>query len=77
MTEAEKAVFVRMGATVPEEVVYCRPCHRILTDKEQGARLLQGMLQQGLRPYNPKKAEEQGDRLYRFLMERAKPKPVS
>ena len=47
LTTEEKAAFV--DETAPDEVHYCKPCYRVLTNRTAGAELLKGFLEMTLR----------------------------
>lgn len=75
-TDAERDAIRKMGQEPKDEYVYCRPCHRLITDKERGAKLLQGLVQTRLRMAGNPRADEIGKRYYDFLLQKAKG-PVS
>lgn len=77
LTEAEKEAIRRTGVEPKDEVAYCPPCYRIITDREKGARLMQGLLHHSLQSLPQPISEKLADKFYRLLLERGRPKPVS
>ncbi len=72
LSDEEKAAIRQMKVEPPNEYAYCKPCHRLTTDREQGARLIQGLVQTRLQLQGNPKAEEIGRRYYEFFIQKAK-----
>ncbi len=78
LTAEEKAYVNGMTSKEsPAEFVYCRPCHRVLTDREAGAQLLKGAMARELHSFGVAGAEQVAERYYNFLIRRAAAGPVS
>ena len=77
LTEEEREVFRGIDAQdTTEAVFYCKPCHNVLSNPEQGAKVLSGLLETKLRVSGmpPSRAERLGDQMYKLLIEKAKAK---
>lgn len=74
-TPDERAAIKKMGAVAADEYPYCRPCWRVVSDREKGAQLLKGMMQMKMRVQGAPGADDIGAKLYKFLLERSQPKP--
>ena len=72
LTAEEKRVAVAMGYEGPNELHYCKPCWKILTDREQGAQLIRGIAETGLRRMGLSQAEQMASKLHAGLMEKTK-----
>ena len=59
----------------PDILYYCKPCWRLISDPEKGARLLSQFFQATLSSRGAKNANVQADKLYEFLVEKAKNTP--
>jgi hypothetical protein len=78
LTEAEKAAIQVSGpGKAPDEVVYCKPCHGLMTDKTAGASYLKGLSEIGYRATGVPNAEEYAKRIQEMLLQRGSAKPVS
>ncbi len=78
LTEAEKAAIQVSGpAEAPDEVVYCKPCNRLMTDRTAGASYLKGLSEIGYRSTGVPNAEEYAKRIQEMLLARGSVKPVS
>jgi hypothetical protein len=78
LTEDErKAIAGASGMPAPEVYFYCKPCYGVVTDREQGARLISGQLEMRLRMAGNPFAEKIATRLYKFLIEKSAHKQVS
>ena len=77
LTDAEKEAIRRTGVEPLDEVAYCQPCYRVITDREKGARLMQGLLHHSLKGLPQATSERLADKFYRLLIDRGHPKPVS
>lgn len=75
LTEAEAEAIRKLGKEPVKEIFYCNPCYRIATDREQGARLMQGLVQTRLRALGSPKAEEMGARMYDMLIRKSRKAP--
>lgn len=76
-TEKEREAIRAMGAQPQDHYNYCRPCWGILSDKTAGAQLLKGQVQTRVQSAGVPTpiAERYGQRVYDFLVTKAKPKP--
>lgn len=75
-TEAEKADIRKAGQEPEAEYIYCKPCSKLLKDKEKGAALIRGLIATRLRMKGDPRAEYIAQRVYDFLLAKAKA-PVS
>lgn len=71
-TPAEAESIRKMGREPEKEYIYCNPCYRVVTDREQGARLMQGLIQTKLRTSGSPKADELSKRMYEMLVKRSR-----
>jgi hypothetical protein len=71
-TPTEAAAIRKMGREPEKEYVYCNPCYRVVTDREQGARLMQGLIQTRLRTSGSPKAEALSKRMYEMMINRSR-----
>ncbi len=71
----ERAAIIKMGHEPRDEYIYCRPCWGVVSDPVRCAQLYKGMLQMRHSPISEVRAEKLGDRVYKFLIDHAKPKP--
>ncbi len=76
LTKEERAAIAATGQPVPEQYVYCKPCWKILGDRNQGAQLISGMLRATARDQGHEGSVEVGRKAFDFLITRTK-KPVS
>jgi len=78
LTEAEKE-YIRMatGEEAPESYIYCKPCYRILSDRNAGAQLLVGTLKNTLKAWGSYGAEKAAKEYQRFLLGKAAKTRVS
>jgi hypothetical protein len=67
-TEAEREAIQRMGQEPQEEYAYCRPCYRLLSDKEHTAQFMQGIVQTRLQMSGPPRAAEIAKKYYEFFI---------
>ena len=63
--------------TLPQAYHYCRPCWRLLSDREKGARLLSGLMQTQLSGQGNLDAQKMSAKFYEFLIEKSKSGLVS
>lgn len=68
VTEAEQAAIKQMGQEPQAEYAYCRPCHRLMSNKESAARLIQGIVQTRLQMRGHPRAEEIAKKYYEFFI---------
>ena len=68
LTEDEKKHAQAMGGPVTDQYVYCRPCQRILGNREQGAQLIRGTLLNHLKIKGVADAEKIADKMYTQLI---------
>lgn len=72
LTEAEREhIRKTLGKEPPDRYVYCAPCWRLLSNREQGAQFIAGMIRAGLRDRADPRAEKIGRRMYQYLIERS------
>jgi hypothetical protein len=77
LTEEQRAILKAMDAQdTTEAVFYCKPCHNVLSNPEQGAKVLSGLAETKLRLRGmaPAHAERLGDQMYKLLIEKTKAK---
>lgn len=67
LTEAEKAAY----PGTPDELFYCRPCWKILSDPVRGPVLVSGLVQQYLRRLGVSNAEQLAAKFESALAARA------
>lgn len=73
LTDEEKSVMQKAGyTTVPDTLAYCKPCWRILGNKEQGAQLMRGIGEITLRRLGVVNAEDRASRFHTGLLAKAK-----
>lgn len=65
------------GVPAPTSYFYCNPCYKVVTDREQGARLISNQLEMQLRASGNPHAAKIAGRVYKFLIEKSKTKRVS
>lgn len=66
--EEKKAIEKTDGKKAPDTLFYCKPCYRILSDKERGAQFLRGMMETGLRQAGVVGAETKASKFHRDLL---------
>jgi hypothetical protein len=62
--EEKKAI----GKAAPEKLFYCKPCYRILTNRELGAQFLRGLAETGLRRAGVVGAEARATKFHQDLL---------
>jgi hypothetical protein len=77
LTEAEKKANEIGELKPPDEYHFCRPCERIMADREGGARLIQGMYSATARMFGAKNYEQMSNELYKYLIDQSKKGRVS
>lgn len=78
LSEDEQAHIAKLtGAPSPIELFYCKPCYRIVTDREMGARLISGQIEVRLRLAGHPRAQQIAESFYRLLIEKSTSKQVS
>jgi hypothetical protein len=77
LTEDERNVIRSLTGDAPVQLVFCKPCYRVITDREMGARLISGQLEARLRIAGNPKAQQIAETLYKFLIDKSKSKQVS
>ena len=78
VSEEDRAIISSaMGEPAPSEYFYCKPCYRVITDREMGARLIAGQVEIRLRMGGHPKAQQIGEAVYKFLIEKSAKKQVS
>jgi hypothetical protein len=80
LTDVELEVFRSIDPTTTlASVFYCKPCHGVLTNPEEGAKVLSGLMETRLRLSGmaPARAEMLGNNMRRLLMEKASAKKDS
>ena len=73
LTDEEKKFSSDMGQGAPDTLVYCKPCYKVLTDREQGARLMQGTFR--MNAGDLPGAAQYAQRLYDRLIQKSGKKP--
>ena len=77
LTDADREIFLQLKTpVVADTVFYCKPCHSVLSDPEDGAKVLSGLMETKLRVAGmaPAQAEMLGNNMRRLLMEKASAK---
>lgn len=78
LTPEERAAAQRLTKEpVADSYPYCKPCWAIISDKRQGAELLKGLLQAGLRRAGVPNADSLAGKYREFVLEKGTKKPVS
>lgn len=68
LTSAER-LYLRAGGVDREQLSFCRVCWKaITTDREQGARLLQGLFDTGLRQMGMATSQRKSSEMFDVLM---------
>lgn len=67
-TDAEKAAMKEAGLEAAQEYVYCRPCHRTVTDPVTGPDFMKGLVQTRLQQMGVARAEEIAETYRRSLL---------
>ena len=75
LTREEKESIRKLGGTPPDEYFYCKPCWRIITDRQKGADLQKGIIQVGLQRIGVSNAEEVADKYRKKLLDITPTKP--
>jgi hypothetical protein len=65
LTDEEKAA---IGPTAPDEIYYCKPCLKVMQDRQGGAQLLKGLYEMGLREAGVGQAQELAKRFHTNLL---------
>jgi len=80
LTESDREVLLKLATPVNMDAVfYCKPCHGVLTNPEEGAKVLSGLMETRLRLSGmaPARAEMLGNNMRRLLLEKASAKKDS
>lgn len=72
LTDDEKASLRKMGHTVEDTLYYCRPCWRVVTDRQQGAALMKGLAQTQLQRAGVANAEDVATKFHERVLELSK-----
>lgn len=72
LTAEEKKALTVEGKPSPQEIVYCRPCHRLMADQATALDLMKGMMIMRLRALGVSNAEQLGEQFKRRLLARSK-----
>jgi len=74
LTPEEKKAVADSGTNpVPDKLIYCHPCWKIVNDKQRGARFLQGLWETGLRRAGVADAEARAKKFHDALIAKGKP----
>jgi len=68
LTADEKKAMRQMGQTPEDKLYYCRPCWRVVTNREQGAALMKGMAQVQLQRAGVTNAETVATKFHERLL---------
>ena len=77
LTDEERAYVKRQQGVDVTEYWQCRPCHSVLSNREQGAQLIKGTLQVNLTERGHRNAEKIATAVYNKLIEKSAKEPVS
>ena len=78
LTEAEKEyIKTATREEAPSDLIYCKPCYRILSDRNAGAQLLVGTLKNTLRAWGSHGADKAAKEYETFLLGKAAKTRVS
>ncbi len=79
LTDEDKAFIVKTAGTKqpPDAYVYCKPCFKILSDRERGAQLMRGTIEIALRSKGNRNATKIADKYYQMLLSRTPAKKPS
>ena len=77
LTEDERAAILQMTGEAPTVVIFCKPCYRVVTDREMGARLISGQVEVRLWMAGNPKATQIAESFYKLLIDKSKTKQVS
>lgn len=73
LTPDEKTEIAKMGLVpAPNELTYCKPCLRILRDKNHGAQLISGLVEHGLRRHGVVRADLKARQFQQGLLNKVK-----
>lgn len=72
LTETEKREFREKGNEVPEELAYCQPCWKTVSDPVSGPALMKGMLQIQLQQLGVSNAEDLASKFHTKLLKNSK-----
>lgn len=72
LTDEEKAAVQAMGQKPTDSYTYCRPCFRVLSDPEQGARLIQGVFHLNAKLVGLPNAEALAQKYHDLLISKAR-----
>jgi len=77
LTAVERAyVMAATGGAAPDEYVYCNPCWKLLSNRQQGAQFIAGSFQASFQASGHPKAAQVGKKMLNFLIAKSG-KPVS
>jgi hypothetical protein len=77
LTEAEKFyVMSMMNQSPPSQYIYCKPCWKLLSNRQQGAQFIAGSVQALVRSAGHPKSAQAGKKMLNFLIAKSG-KPVS
>jgi len=70
----EKVTVEKMGyKPAPDKLHYCKPCWKILNDRQQGAQLIKGFWERSLQRAGVVNAEAKAEKFRRNLLDKVKP----
>ena len=64
LTEEEREL---IGPQAPQEVYYCPPCLRVMSDRDSGAQLIKGLYEMRLKELGVPNSREASLKLLKFL----------
>jgi len=77
LTESERTyIRAATGEPAPKQYVYCKPCWKLLSNRQQGAQFIAGSFQAGFRAAGHPKSVQAGKKWLNFLVSKSG-KPVS
>jgi hypothetical protein len=72
LTEAEKASLRTAEKSAPDEIVYCRPCDRLMNDQRTALDLMKGMMVLRLRALGVNNADKIAEKFKNQLLAKSK-----
>jgi len=76
LTEAERAVVLKTTGAKVEKYIYCGPCWKLLSNRQQGAQFIAGSMRAAMRATGNPRADKVAARTLDFLLSKTS-KPVS
>jgi len=72
LTDLEKTHLQKLGHEVVNEVAYCRPCYRLMTDQQSAVDLMTGMYSMRLRAMGVPNANKISEEFKKGLLAKSK-----